>query len=86
MTRRTVLDPFWLLGQSGRYGYFWLHIWVVCDYEPVQCQYPETLPKVQAIHGATSGSPNSEVIKALKPRFLFFFFVRRSLLYHIHSC
>ena len=27
---------------------------------------PETPPKVQAIHGATSGSPNSELIKALK--------------------
>ena len=29
-------------------------------------QTPETPPKVQAIHGATSGSPNSELIKALK--------------------
>ena len=27
---------------------------------------PETPPKVRAIHGATSGGPNSELIKALK--------------------
>ena len=27
---------------------------------------PETPPKVRAIHEATSGSPNSELIKALK--------------------
>ena len=54
------------LGPSGRYGYFWLHIWTGCGSEPVRRRCPETPPKVRAIHGATSGSPNSELIKALK--------------------
>ena len=61
-TRRTV----GLLGPSGRYCYFWLHIWAGCGSEPVRRRCPETPPKVPAIHGATSGSPNSELIKALK--------------------
>ena len=55
-----------LLGPSGRYGYFWLHIWAGCGSEPVWRRCPETPPKVRVIHGATSGSPNSELIKALK--------------------
>ena len=41
-------------------------LWAGCGSEPVRRRYPETPPKVQAIHGATSGSPNSELIKALK--------------------
>ena len=55
-----------LLGTSGRYGYFWLHIWAGRGFEPVRRRCPETPPKVRAIHGATSGGPNSELIKALK--------------------
>ena len=34
--------------------------------EPVRRRCPETPPKVRAIHGAISGGPNSELIKALK--------------------
>ena len=34
--------------------------------EPVWRRCPETPPKVRAIRGATSGGPNSELIKALK--------------------
>ena len=55
-----------LLGTSGRYGYFWLHIWAGRGSEPVWRRCPETPPKVRAIHGATSSGPNSELIKALK--------------------
>ena len=55
-----------LLGPSWRYGYFWLHIWAGRGSEPVRRRCPETPPKVRAIHGAISGGPNSELIKALK--------------------
>ena len=55
-----------LLGTSGRYGYFWIHIWAGRGSEPVWRRCPETPPKVRAIHGATFGGPNSELIKALK--------------------
>ena len=55
-----------LLGPCGRYGYFCLHIWAGRGSEPVRRRSPETLPKVQAIYGATSGDLNSELIKALK--------------------
>ena len=57
-----------LLGPSGRCGYFWLHISAGCGSEPVRRRCPETSPKVQTIHGATSGGPNSELIdlEALK--------------------
>ena len=55
-----------LLGPSGRYGYFWLHIWAGRGFEPVRRRCPETPPKVRTMHGATSGGPNSELIKALK--------------------
>ena len=44
----------------------WLHIWTGRGFEPVRRRFPETPPKVRTIHGATSGGPNSELIKALK--------------------
>ena len=65
-TRRTVWYHLGLLGTSGRYGYFWLHIWAGRGSEPVWRRCPETPPKVRAIHWATSGGPNLELIKALK--------------------
>ena len=51
---------------ARRYGYFLLHIWAGRCSEPVWRRCPETPPKVRAIHEATSGGPNSELIKALK--------------------
>ena len=73
-TRRAVWYPCWpsrTIWEGCYLAYFWLHIWAGCGSEPVWRRCPETLPKVRAIHGATSGGPNSELKKACQRCYFF---------------
>ena len=65
-TRRTVWYPYWPSRTIWEIWLFFAPYLGGRGFEPVRRRCPETPPKVWTIHGATSGGPNSELIKALK--------------------